>query len=140
MTEALVGDSPLVEFMGFCSGDALWSLVRGCRAVVLPSEWYENAPMSVLESYALGKPVLGARIGGIPEMVLEGETGLSFDSGDTQGLADLLKRVAAMDPGRLEGMGKAARAFVETQFTADRYRDAMLALYGELGVTAPVSS
>ena len=46
------------EFLGYRSGDELHSLIRGALAVVLPSEWYENAPMSVLESFALGKPVI----------------------------------------------------------------------------------
>ena len=50
--------------------------------MVLPSEWYENAPMSVLESFASGKPVIGARIGGIPEIIDEGENGWTFDSKD----------------------------------------------------------
>ena len=58
-----------VEFLGYLSGAALHEAVRSARAVVLPSEWYENAPMSVLEAYALGKPVIGARIGGIPELI-----------------------------------------------------------------------
>ena len=58
-----------VEFLGFLTGAALHDAIRSARAVVLPSEWYENAPMSVLEAYALGKPVIGARIGGIPELV-----------------------------------------------------------------------
>jgi len=51
-----------VEFLGFVSGEPLWTWVREARAIVLPSEWYENAPMSVLEAYASGKPAIGARI------------------------------------------------------------------------------
>lgn len=137
--KALAGGSPLVEFLGFRSGEALWSLVRGARAVVLPSEWYENAPMSVLESYALGKPVVGARIGGIPELVLEGETGVGFESGQWDELSGRLRELASMPGHRLEAMGRAARAHVVDQFTADRYRHAMLELYAELGAvrTAP---
>ena len=70
------------EFAGYLSGEALQSAVRESRAVVLPSEWYENAPMSVLEAYALGKPMIGAQIGGIPELIQNGDTGLCFRAGD----------------------------------------------------------
>lgn len=121
-----------VEFMGFRSGDELWELVRGARAVVLPSEWYENAPMSVLEAYACGKPVIGARIGGIPEMIVADETGWLFESGDVEGLAAVLEEVGRAPGGRLAEMGRAARELVERDFTRDRYRDEMLALYGSL--------
>ncbi|PTD98119.1 glycosyltransferase [Pseudothauera lacus] len=121
-----------VEFMGFRSGDELWELVRGARAVVLPSEWYENAPMSVLEAYACGKPVIGARIGGIPEMIVADETGWLFESGDVEGLAAELEEVGRAPGGRLAEMGRAARELVERDFTRDRYRDEMLALYGSL--------
>lgn len=123
-----------IEFLGFVSGEPLWKRVREARAVVLPSEWYENAPMSVLEAYASGTPVIGARIGGIPEMVREGETGASFESGDVEELARQLRRFAEMPDSVLEKMGKAAREYVSTTFTSQRYLHDMLALYAELGV------
>jgi glycosyltransferase involved in cell wall biosynthesis len=108
--------------------------VREARAVVLPSEWYENAPMSVLEAYANGKPVVGARIGGIPEMVKPGETGLLFESGRVGELADCMHRLAAMADDAVAEMGRAARQYVSTTFTSQRYLSDMLALYAELGV------
>lgn len=118
-----------VQFVGHVSGDALWSLVRGSRAAVLPSEWYENAPMSILEAYALGKPVLGARIGGIPELVIEGESGVTFESGSVSSLAGALANMAAMSATRLRAMGTRARQLCEQQFTLERYRSRMLDLY-----------
>lgn len=122
------------EFLGFRSGDALHDLIRGARAVVLPSEWYENAPMSVLESFALGKPVVGADIGGISEMISPGETGWTYRSGDPALLAEILTQVVATPAERLRTMGQAARADVERRFHRQGYVDAMLALYAELGV------
>lgn len=123
-----------IEFLGFVSGESLWKWVREARAIVLPSEWYENAPMSVLEAYACGKLVVGARIGGIPEMVREGETGLLFESGNVGALADCMLRLAAMPDDAVAGMGRAARQYVSTTFTPQRYLNDMLALYAELGV------
>jgi glycosyltransferase involved in cell wall biosynthesis len=129
-----------IEFLGFVCGEPLWKWVREARAIVLPSEWYENAPMSVLEAYACGKPVIGAQIGGIPEMVREGETGLLFGSGKMTELADCMQRLAAMPDDAIVGMGRAARHYVSTTFTAQRYMNEMLALYAELGVAVGATS
>lgn len=123
-----------VEFLGYRSGAELHQLIQQSRAVVLPSEWYENAPMSVLESFALGKPVLGARIGGIPEMVLPGQTGWVFTSGDVAELADRLAEVNALPDATVVQLGQQARQFVTETFNRQRYVDATLALYSRLGV------
>lgn len=123
-----------IEFLGFVSGEPLWKRVREARVMVLPSEWYENAPMSVLEAYASGKPVIGARIGGIPEMVREGNTGALFESGSVDALAELLRQFADMSDDRVMTMGKEARNYVSQTFTAQRYLSEMLALYASLGV------
>jgi len=122
------------EFLGYQSGAALHALIQQSRAVVLPSEWYENAPMSVLESCAFGKPVIGADIGGIPEMIEPEVTGWVFPSRDTAALAALLARVQAMPDERVAACGRAGRAMVERQFSRDGYVQATLQLYADLGV------
>jgi len=123
-----------VEFLGYKTGADLHALIRGARAVVLPSEWYENAPMSVLESYAFGKPVIGAAIGGIPEMIDEGETGWTFESRNVEQLADVLRRVRALPDSAVERAGRAGRALVEQRFNRAGYVSATLQLYADLGV------
>ena len=70
------------RFTGYLSGDRLKETTRNALAVIVPSEWYENAPISVLEALAFGKPVVGARIGGIPEMIDEGVNGYLFELGE----------------------------------------------------------
>lgn len=127
-------DSSQIKFLGFCSGDKLWDLIRNARAIVLPSQWYENAPISVLEAYASGKPVIGARIGGIPEMLEEDKTGYLFESGNRVELSGKLEKVKNLPDDTVSNMGKAAREYVSTTFTAQRYMDDMLALYRSLGV------
>ncbi len=143
----IAGDGPLerellaqargvknVSFVGYQTGDRLTRLVQESRAVVLPSEWYENAPMSILEAYALGKPVLGANIGGIPELVIEGETGMLFTSADVDALTAAMKAVSGMSADSVRALGKRAREFVERHFNEDVYRDRMMSLYHGLGV------
>ena len=75
---------PNVKNVGFQTGAALETLIREARLTVYPSEWYENCPFSVMESQLYGTPVLGARIGGIPELIREGETGELFESGNAE--------------------------------------------------------
>lgn len=123
-----------VDFLGYQTGKALEDLVKYARAVVLPSEWYENAPMSVLESYGMGTPVIGANIGGIPEMVLHGESGWTFTSQNVEELADVLQKVKHLDNPKIANMGKEGRAFVQKNFSRERYVDSMLNLYSQLGV------
>ncbi len=122
------------EFLGYRSGEELHSLVRGARACVLPSEIYENAPMSVLEAFALGKPVLGAEIGGIPELIEAGVNGWHFPSGDVEALSDVLRRCSVMQDAQVTVMGQASRHRVERDFSRQRYLESMLGLYSRLGV------
>jgi glycosyltransferase involved in cell wall biosynthesis len=129
-----------VSFLGHLGGSALRDTVRNARAVVLPSEWYENAPVSVLEAYALGKPVVGARIGGIPELVRENETGVCFESGNVSDLTAALLGMQSRTDGELEQMGRSGRRWVEQEFTVDMYRRRILTAYHELGISSPVRS
>lgn len=123
-----------VEFLGYRTGEALFDAIRGARAMVLPSEWYENAPMSVMEAYALERPVIGAAIGGIPELIREGETGEVFPSGDAEALAARLVEFSRKPDDEILAMGKAGRRWVEQDFTAVRYRERLLDLYRSMGV------
>ena len=123
-----------VEFKGFCSGDVLHDLVRGCRSVILASQWYENAPISILEAYAFGKTVIGANIGGIPEMIVDGESGFLFESGDKEQLADQMLKVGDMSDQVLTDMGTYARNYVESTYSKTQYLDKVLDVYEGLGV------
>ena len=124
-----------VTFAGHVSGQALRDLIGGARALVLPSEWYENAPVSILEAYGLGRPVIGTDIGGIPELIQVGETGLTAPAGDAPALAAALGRMEGFGQARRAAMGAAGRAWVNEQFSAAAYRDRMLDLYGQLVTT-----
>ena len=77
---------PNIKNVGFQTGEALEQLIREARFSVYPSEWYENCPFSVMESQMYGTPVLGADIGGIPELIRNGETGELFESGNAEQL------------------------------------------------------
>jgi len=120
-----------IALLGYQTADVLHRLIREAAFVVLPSEWYENAPMAVLEAFALGKPVLAARIGGIPELVEDGRNGALFPSGDAPALAEAAKRLWADRP-RLEQMGRSAREIVVTRYSHRERTARLLELYREV--------
>lgn len=134
VAEAVAAGEGRLSWLGRRTGRELHDVVASARAVVLPSCCYENAPMAILEAYALGKPVIGADIGGIPELVREGETGFLFPSGDVEGLRAALGRVRDLSDAAVADMGAAARRRVADHFTAELYRERMLDLYASLGV------
>lgn len=123
-----------VEFTGYLTGSALRAAISSARAVVIPSEWYENAPISVMEASALGRPVIGANIGGIPELIRPGETGFIFTSGSVDSLVDVLTSVQRLPVSATQRMGSAGREWMRAEFSPTAYRDRMLALYGQIDV------
>lgn len=123
-----LGWLPNVEELGHLSGAALHSQIRQARFTVCPSRWQENCPMSVLESLSLGTPVLGANIGGIPELILPGVTGDLFESGNVGSLTETLSALWK-NRGLLEAMAENCR---RTSFDTPRtYAAKFLALAGE---------
>lgn len=82
-----------IKNVGFKKGEELKKLIREAKFSIYPSEWYENCPFSVMESQMLGTPVLGADIGGIPELIKDGKTGELFKSGDVKELKRKIKKI-----------------------------------------------
>jgi glycosyltransferase involved in cell wall biosynthesis len=122
------------EFTGHLRGAQLTDAISCARATVLPAEWYENAPMSVLESFMLGKPVIGARIGGIPELIENDVTGWTFTSGSVDELANTLCRVQQLPDRTLIEMGERARQLTEQQFSERSYIARLGETYRRFGV------
>jgi len=120
-----------VSFCGFKKGGELLDLIRRASFTVIPSEWYENCPMSVLESLSTGKPVVGARIGGIPELIDDGVDGFTFESGNTEDLAGKLRLVWA-DPLRRREMGLRGRAKVEREYHPEKHYRSIMRVYNEV--------
>ena len=85
--ENFIKGIPNIKNVGFKTGKELEKLIREARLSVYPSEWYENCPFSIMESQMYGTPVLGADIGGIPELIHIGKTGELFQSGNVNELA-----------------------------------------------------
>ncbi len=102
--------------------------LRSAACAVVPSLWWENCPMVVLEAGAQGVPVVASAVGGVPELVADGETGLLVPPGDARALAAALTRLAG-DPAEAAAMGKAAWERVRDRHDPADHVDALLGLY-----------
>ena len=126
-------------FVGYQEDVAPWYAI--CDAVVLTSA-SEGTPVTIIEALAAGRPVVATRVGGVPDVVEEGETGFLVRPRDTHALAERLE-ILARDPERRAAMGAAGRARVLERYAVDRLVDDVDALYRELLAsrpTAPTSS
>jgi glycosyltransferase involved in cell wall biosynthesis len=117
-----------IDFLGHKSHTEVIELLKKCRFLVLPSECYENFPYSVLEACASGKPVIASRIGGIPEIVKNWETGLLFEPGNSEYLS-LKIRYLMKHPEKAEALGRNAMLFVEKELNNERYYSKLIDVY-----------
>ena len=117
-----------IIFLGFKSGDDLKSIVSKAACIVLPSEVYENCPMTILESFASARPVIGSNIGGIPELISESVDGLIFKTHDAQDLALKIKWMSENKDAAIK-MGLAGRKKVEERFNKELHYDGLISIY-----------
>ena len=110
-----------VSFCGFLSGDKLKNTVKNAKCIILPSEWYENGPYSVMEAMAAGKPVIVSDKGGLPEIVSDGKTGFIFRAFDHKSLADCIIKIEALSNVEYESFSILAAKKAEYLFHANRY-------------------
>lgn len=122
---------PKAEFTGHLVGADLERVLARASVVVVPSEWHENSPLSILEAMAHGKPVIASRIGGIPELVRDGETGILVEPKDVVQFATRIRMVMD-DPALRAALGRNARNVVETEHSVQQHGTALLSLYDSL--------
>lgn len=117
-----------IHLLGFKQGDELRELILNSTCTVLPAEWYENCSMAILESYAYGKPVIGAHIGGNPELIVDGVDGFLVPSAGTEALRDKLLWMFEHKSEAAE-MGRIGRYKMETEFNADIHYEKIMNVY-----------
>ena len=136
----VVGDGPLREqlpvhsnivYTGRLDAASVYSTLSSARFMVLPSEWYENNPISVIEALCLGTPVLGADIGGIPELIDAGRTGLLFKSCSSEDLTQKIEDMFAKDF-NYSGIAEDSRR----RFSPESYYSSLMWIYSKQGGVA----
>lgn len=115
---------PNIEFLGQKDWKEFRPVLEGAKFMVLPSEWSENNPLTVIESQSLGTPVLGARIGGIPELIDEGVSGMTFESGNVE---DLKYKIEAMWNAEFDYESIAKNAVA--RYSSEAYYEKLMKIY-----------
>lgn len=116
-----------VQLLGFKSGQDLIDIVGNSKAVILPSEWYENGPYSAIEALQVGRPIIGADIGGIPELV--NGNGCLFESGNADELNKCLKHFPECSEEEYKQMKQASINLFESNYTAERHYKELMTVY-----------
>jgi len=97
--------NPKISFMGKYDNEKLASILAGMDVLIVPSLWYENSPLTIHEAFMAKMPVIASNIGGIPELVQDGENGFLFRAGDPEDLYQKLCKFIK-EPGLIEKFKK----------------------------------
>ena len=128
-----------VEFLGFVDGSDKLKLISEALCTVVPSEWYENFPISVLESLAVGTPVIASRMGGLPEMIEHGVTGLIFTPSDVEELAGSISNLVGVRS-ESDKMDWEAINAAHSRFGPDAHVKGLTDIYREIVATKSIGS
>lgn len=122
-----VHDMKNVKLLGFKSGQDLVNVVGNAKAVILPSEWYENGPYSAIESLQLGRPIIGSRIGGIPELV-DGN-GKVFQHGNIEELREILEQFPKGDTEEYQQYCKRSKEIFSENYMSEGHYKKLMTMY-----------
>lgn len=118
-----------IEFMGFREWEGLKIILGTSAGMVIPSECYENNPLSVIESLCLGTPVIGAKIGGIPELIIVGKNGSVFEPGNVM---DLRNQIIRLFESQVKYDYAEIASEAKARFMSDNYYDKLIKVYNQL--------
>lgn len=123
-----------VHFNGFLSGKTLFDTIARAKCIVLPSEWYENGPYSIMEAMAAGKPVIVSSEGGLPEIVENGKNGFICEAFNPKSLAACIRKIEQLDDGQYAQMVSNASTKANQMFRPDQYLKKLISEYQRLKV------
>jgi glycosyltransferase involved in cell wall biosynthesis len=117
-----------VQYLGQCSHTAIRELLQKASVLIFPSRWYEGCPLSVVEAFASGTPVIASRLGSLGEVVSNGENGFHFRAGDAADLIDKVEHILGR-PEEWRSMRTAARSTYEAVYTPERNYMLLMNIY-----------
>lgn len=117
-----------IILLGYLNQKDLREYTRKCRFLVIPSIWYENGPYSVIETQSIGKAIIGSNIGGIPEMVLNNENGLTYKYDDINDLEAKMKKLFETKE-LADKFGKSAKEFALNEYSPNGYYEKIEKIY-----------
>ena len=122
-------DSTNIDFIGFIDNDKVKSWMRRARFLVVPSLWYENNPVIVMEAFSVGLPVIGSNIGGIPEIVKDRQTGYLIDLPFSDKTIQTIRTALDMENLDYNVISKNCVEFYQENFTLDSHINKLLNIY-----------
>lgn len=141
----IAGDGPMKEevirttqahanitYVGSLKKEDLMRLMQQCTALVFPSIWYEGMPLTIIEAFACGLPVLATKLGAMEYMVTPGEDGLLFEAGNAQEVRAVLDEWQSFTPTEKSVFGLHARATYERWYTPEKNLQQLLAIYADV--------
>lgn len=128
---SLEGREHHIEFLGRMNFEQIAPWLNRCMATVVPSEWYDNFPNSILESFAFSKPVIATDFGSLPELVENGVTGLTFPYGDAEALRAAARQLLE-HPDEARRMGAEAYRRIRERFSPEAHYAALEALFDKV--------
>lgn len=126
--KAYAANDQKIQFQGFKTGFELTEVIKNCRCVVLPSEWYENGPYSAMEAMALGKPLIVSNQGGLPELVEDGTNGYVYE-GSSDKLAECIGKMMQLSEEEYKRMAGCSLERAREMFDARKYVEQLEQMY-----------
>ena len=120
-----------IKLLGFLNQKEMQEEIANCKFVVVPSIWYENCPYSILETLATGKPVIGADIGGIPELVKDKENGLIYRYNSSSELETKMKLLFENQE-LVEEYGTKAKKIAQKEYSREKYYNKIIKIYEDV--------
>lgn len=123
----LAAENKQIEFVGYIQGESKDELIKNSKFLIIPSLCYENFPVSILEAYSFGKPIIASNIGGIPYLVKDGDTGFLFDTGSYSSLKEVVMKI--LDNDKFIKMGENGYKFYSENFTEKQNYEQLISIY-----------
>ena len=123
--------SDKIRLLGYLSQDEIRDYIRRAKFIVVPSIWYENCPYSILETMEIGKPIIGSRIGGIPELIEENKNGFLYEYSDINDLTNKMHLLFENQELVVKQSNMSKKIF-EEKYSEERYYDGLMNIYKNL--------
>lgn len=119
-----------ITLLGYLNQNDIRENIRKCRFVTVPSIWYENCPYSILETMEIGKPIIGSKIGGIPELIQDGINGFTYEHNDVSELTNKLKKLFNNDETVKQFSKNSKKIFIQN-YSAEAYYNKLMTVYNK---------
>lgn len=121
----------VVKMMGFVENKKVVHMIAESMALILPTQWYEGFPMTIVEAYGYGTPVLGSQIGNVGNLVIDEVTGYRFNHNSTESIVEAVKKLLEVKEHGID-LYKSTFEYYQTHYTAEKNFKILSAIYNQV--------